>query len=273
MTAVQQRVIAASCAVYVIGLLAGPQAQEAPAASARTKTWLGRQQEIEQYLKSAEVVRMQDVSVGVTKPRRANLAPGGPIGEMMWKALPADGYRGGYRESYKTEIAGYEMDKLLELDMVPPKVERRVKGTIGVAIMFVPNTKSFKDLGGVPTVPPRYLDMWNRQMIRAKMFHDFIGETDPNLGNWLVDPSWNLILIDHSRAFATDMHLVHELTRVNRDLWDRMKALTPERVNAALGPWLDAKQIQAIFGRRDAMQRTIDNLVKKSKGEAGVFVQ
>jgi hypothetical protein len=26
-------------------------------------------------------------------------------------------------------------------------------------------------------------------------------------------------------------------------LWDRMKALTEEQVNTALGPWLDAKQI------------------------------
>jgi hypothetical protein len=254
-------------------MLAGLRAQEAPATSASAKTWLGKQHEIEEYLKTAVVVRMEDIGVGVTKPKHAYLAPGGPIGEMAWKVLPADGFKGGYHESYKSEIAGYEMDKLLQLDMVPPKVERKVNGTVGVAIMWAVNTKSFKDLGGQPKVPPRYLEMWNRQMIRAKMFHDFIGETDPNLGNWLVDPEWDLILIDNSRAFSTDKDLVHELTRVNRELWDRMKALTTEQVTAAVGPWLDAKQIRAIFDRRDAMQRVIDNLVKKNKGEAAVFVQ
>jgi hypothetical protein len=155
---------------------------------------------------------------------------------------------------------------------VPPKVERTLNGTVGVAIMWATNTKSFKDLGGVPPVPPRYQDMWNKQLIRAKMFHNFIGDEDPNLGNWLVDPAWNLILIDHSRAFATNKNMVHELTRVHRDLWDRMKALTEEQVTAALGTWLDAKQIRAIFERRDVMQRKIDDLVKK-KSEAAVFVQ
>jgi hypothetical protein len=270
MLAVPRRVVVALCVIQVAGILAVSRAQDAPAASA--KTCLGKQHEIEEYLKVAEVVRMQDVAVGVTKPRHAYLAPGGPIAEMAWKALPASGFQGGFRESYKTEIAGYEMDKLLELNMVPPKVERRVNGTIGVAIMWASNTKSFKDLGGVPTVPPRYLDMWNKQLIRAKMFHNFIGDIDPNLGNWLVDPAWNLILIDQSRAFATDKNMVHELTRIHRDLWDRMQALTQEQVNGTLAPWLDAKQIRAIFERRDVMQRKIDALVKK-KGEAAVFVQ
>ena len=34
----------------------------------------------------------------------------------------------GYWESYKSEIAAYELDKLLGLDMIPPTVERRVQG-------------------------------------------------------------------------------------------------------------------------------------------------
>jgi hypothetical protein len=273
MSAVPRRIVVALCVIPFVGIVAASHAQETPADGASAKTWLGNQHQFEEYLKVAEVVRMQDTVVGVTKPRHAYLAPGGPIAEMAWKALPAAGFKGGYRESYKTEIAGYEIDKLLELNMVPPKVERRLNGTPGVAVMWVMNTKSFKDLGGVPSVPARYRDMWNRQLVRAKMFHNFIGDEDPNLGNWLVDRSWNLILIDHSRAFATNKNMVHELTRIDRDLWDRMKALTEEQVNTALGPWLDGKQIRAIFERRDVMQRKIDGLVKKNKGEADVFGQ
>jgi len=117
---------------------------------------------------------------------------------MAWKALPASAIRSGYRESYKAEIAAYEMDKLLVLNMVPPKVERRVKGDDGVAVMWGSPPKSFKEMGGPPTPPARYLPQWNLQMIRAKMFDDLIGNEDPNLGNWLVDPSWNLILVQRS---------------------------------------------------------------------------
>ena len=65
---------------------------------------------------------------------------------------------------------------------------------------------------GLPSPPARHSYKWTRQLIRAKMFHDLVGDVDPNLGNWLVDPAWNLILIDHSRAFATPKNLTHELT-------------------------------------------------------------
>ena len=40
------------------------------------------------------------------------------------------------------------------------------------------------------------------------MFDNLIGNIDPNLGNWLVDPSWNLILIDLTRAFTTTKELI-----------------------------------------------------------------
>jgi hypothetical protein len=102
------------------------------------------------------------------------------------------------------------------------------------------------------------------------MFDDLIGNEDPNLGNWLVDPSWNLILIDHSRTLGTTKSLYHALSRIDKNLWERMKALTPEQVSVALGPWLEQNDIKAIFDRRDAMQKVIDKLVK-SKGEAAVF--
>ena len=49
------------------------------------------------------------------------------------------------------------MDKLLGLNMVPPTVEKKVKGTTGAAVMWCTNTKSFKDHGGVPTAPARAL--------------------------------------------------------------------------------------------------------------------
>ena len=95
--------------------------------------------------------------------------------------------------------------------------------------MGVANEKLQRN-GGPPTPPGRYLAQWNLQMIRAKMFDDLIGNEDPNLGNWLVDPSWNLILIDHSRTFRYSKSLTHELTHIDRALWDRMKALTRDQL-------------------------------------------
>ena len=68
---------------------------------------------------------------------------------MAWKAIKP-GRKDGYWESYKSEIAAYELDKLLGLGMIPPTVEKRVKGELGAAVMWASPTKSFKELGGVP---------------------------------------------------------------------------------------------------------------------------
>ena len=35
------------------------------------------------------------------------------------------------------------------------------------------------------------------------MFDNLIGNIDPNLGNWLLDEEWNIILIDHSAPSPT----------------------------------------------------------------------
>jgi hypothetical protein len=233
----------------------------APAAATATgagevsaKIWLNNREQIEAYLKTAEVMGLEELQVGVTRPRRAKLAPGGLVEAFAWKVVPP-GRPSGFWESYKSEIAAYEMDKLLGLDMVPPTVERRVDGATGAAVMWCSQTKSFGQLKGVPTAPPQHSASWNLQLARAKMFDNLIGNKDPNLGNWLVDPGWNLILIDHTRAFTTDKDLVHKkMTRIDGALWDKMSALTLETLEPVLGPWMGKGEIKAVLQRRDLMK-------------------
>jgi hypothetical protein len=131
--------------VGAVGVELPPPAAEA----ASSKTWLDRRQALEDYLKIAEAIKMEEIGLGVTKPRRAYLAPGGLVDRMAWKTI-RPGIHEGFWESYKSEIAAYELDKLLGLDMVPPTVERRVKGEIGAAVMWISSSKSFKDLGSLP---------------------------------------------------------------------------------------------------------------------------
>ena len=110
----------------------------------------------------------------MTKPQKATLKPGGPIEAIAWKHIPPKRYQG-YWESYKSDIAAYELDKLLGLGMIPPTVEKRVKGDPGAAIMWCPEVKSFKDTGGPPkNIPPQQVLRWNKQIIRTKMFDNLI---------------------------------------------------------------------------------------------------
>jgi hypothetical protein len=256
-----------SAGLVLSAIRMAPVSAQAPAEAASVKTWLDNPTMFEDYLKSAEVVGMEELKVGVTRPRRAKLAPGGPIEAFAWKTIQP-GRHEGYWESYKSEIVAYELDKILDLDMVPPTVEKRVKGDLGAAVMWVSPTKSFKELGGVPGQkgipgpPPQLIPNWSRQLTRAKMFDNLIGNIDPNLGNWLVDPSWNLILIDHTRAFTTTKELYHQLVQVDPQLWSKMTALDEAGLTAAIGKWIGKAEIKAMLQRRDKLQQVVDKLGK-----------
>jgi hypothetical protein len=245
-----------------------PLVAQAPAAApaVSAKTWVGKYAEYEEYLRTAEIERMEDIGIGVTRPRRAYLKPGGLFESMAWKPLKP-GIQRGYWESYKAEIAAYEIDKLLQLRMVPPAVERRVDGELGAAVMWVAPVKMWKM--DDPQMPQGFKTM--REVVRMKMLDNFIGNIDRNAGNLLSDPAWNLILIDHSRALTPKKDLPVKLGRIDRLIWERMNALTEESLTAAVGQWLSKAEIKGILDRRQNMKKEIDAMVSKS-GEANVYL-
>src|SRR3954470_11179814 len=63
-------------AIAVAAAAATASARAGEALSA--KTWLGHAAEIEHHLVSAEIVRIEAIGTGVTKPQRAHLAPPAP---------------------------------------------------------------------------------------------------------------------------------------------------------------------------------------------------
>ena len=87
-------------------------AQGDEAASART--WLEQPERLEEFIRNADVVHIEDIGTGVTAPKRADLEPGGPVERIAFKPIRPGRYNGHW-ESYESEIAAYELDKLLEL--------------------------------------------------------------------------------------------------------------------------------------------------------------
>ncbi|HVQ12701.1 MAG TPA: hypothetical protein VMS40_03885 [Vicinamibacterales bacterium] len=238
----------------------------APAGAIDSRPWLGQEQRIEDHLRNAGITSIEDIGTGVTRPRRAYLTPSEPVESLVWKVLPP-GRRGGYWESYKSEIAAYELDRLLNMRMIPPAVERRIGDDTGAAVMWVTGMRSVKQLGGkVPSGPD-----WGKPIRQMLMFDNLIRNIDRNAGNILIGRPGDLILIDHSRAFTTDKKLQNKVERVDAELWERMQTLTRENLAQALGRWLDEDAIAAIIARRDAMAIAIDKLVAK-KGRPLVLI-
>jgi hypothetical protein len=244
-----------------------PSAGQAAIGRGSLRTWLGREAEIERFMRDAKIVRIEAVPIGSSRPMRAYFAPGGPVESAAWKTQPPGTHRG-YPDNYKAEIAAYELDKLLDLRMVPPSVETRVNGALGALIMWLSPARMWNEVEHEPK-PDR--EAWNDQVIRMKMFDNLICNRDRNVGNLLVDASWTFYLIDHNRAFITSRDLPVRMSRICRELWDRMAGLDEPTLKATLGSYLTPKEIQAIVDRRDRMARSIADM-KAARGEQAVMV-
>ena len=226
--------------------------------------WVGNEDAIEKFLAEGKIDKMESVPTGVTKPQRATLAPGGPASRFAWKQL-TPGYSKGYMESYKAEIAAYKFDRMLDLHMVPPIVERTIEGKKGAAVLWIENTKGWS----VERPPQGPEPKWSIELTRMKMFDQLIANIDRNQGNLIYDDDWHLFLIDHSRAFIDkkDLKNMAPLGRVDRQLWAKMEALTLDQLNDGLGDWVGDKEKKALLLRRDKMAEQIKQMVAK-RGES-----
>lgn len=227
--------------------------------------WAGHESEIEQMLTDGKVAKLEDVPIGVTKPQRATLE-GAPI-RFAWKPL-TPGYSKGFMESYKAEIAAYKLDRMLGLNMVPPIVERNMNGKNGAAVLWVENTRGWS----VAKPPQGPEPGWSQQLTRMKMFDLLIANIDRNQGNLIYDHDWHLFLIDHSRAFIgkKDLKGMAALGRVDRQLWEKMAALTIEDLDRGLDKWVGTNEKKALLHRRDLMAKNIAEMIAK-RGEKSVF--
>jgi hypothetical protein len=264
--------------VLVVSAVALAGAQAPPAASpavvpatasvqvSGSKVWLGHEPEYEAFLKDSKIERLEKVPVGVTAPRRGYFAAGGLAGSAVFKPLKP-GRSSGYYESYKSEIAAYELDKMLGLGMVPPTVEKIAKSEVGSAQLWVEHCVLLKerDTSKAPDV-----GRWNRQVYRQRVFDDLIGNIDRNQGNLLIDPEWNLILIDHSRAFTNTPLMPFPLTRIDREFLQRLRSLTKDEVNARIGKLLPDGP-GPLIARRDRIVKQFDKMIKE-RGEAAVLI-
>ena len=232
-----------------------------------SKSWIGREAEFEAFLKQAKVERVTDVPVGVTKPKRAYVEPGGPVASFVFKALMPSRSTG-FWESYKSEIAAYELDKILGMGMVPPTVERKHDGITGSAQLWVEHCTLLRDND---TTKAPDIGAWNRQVYRQRVWDNLTANIDRNQGNLLMDGAWNLILIDHSRAFTASMKMPFPMSKIDREFYDKLKALDEATIKARMGKWLfDGPK--PLLKRRDMIIAHFDKLIAQYN-EAAVFIK
>jgi len=224
---------------------------------------------LEDILETGEVVAIEDMGTGANKPMKVTLRKNGRTIDAVWKPIKR-GPREWAWESYQAEVAAYELDKMLGLQMVPPTVEKEIRGLKGSLQLWVEGCRSFQDArdeapGGVE---------WNRTMSRMKVFDNLISNSARSDKDFLVDSEWNVVLIDHSQAFLSNMDLSAKPDQVpemfDKRLMERLRSLQSDILSMRFARLLLDPQVRAILGRRDALLRLMEKLVAE-KGESAVL--
>ncbi len=267
---------------------AGAPAQNAPQSPSRI--WLApdgkplpfrNDDELLEFLRTAKPISEKEVSGGITVPHKLLLEKDGVRANAIFRQVDeektAQTFSSGqtelfFRDSYIFEPAAYELNRMLGMNNVPPAVVRKVKGRDGSLQIWVENamteTKRVKD-----RINPPDMMRWNKQVQMMKIFDALVYNTDRNRGNILITPEWNIWLIDHTRAFRrmTSLQDPKQVVQCERGLFQRLKQLDENELQARLKEYLRKDEIKAIVKRRKLIVERLEKLIAEQGEDKVLF--
>lgn len=186
------------------------------------------------------------------------------------------------RRNYKFNVAAYELDKLLQLDLVPPSVERLVSGRPASVTWWVDNVVMDEVSRRRKAIDPPDPERWSRQVDAVRVFDELVSNTYRNTSpglyfnavwdNLLIATDWSIAIIDHTAAFRTREGLEDQasLLRCPRTVLARLRMLDRQRLQQTLGRYLSSVQLDALEARRVLLVRHFDREIA-TRGEAAVL--
>jgi hypothetical protein len=236
--------------------------------------------EAENFLRTAKILSAKGISVGVTGPQRLTLSDGKIQHDAVYKNI--DEHKKGvtelntgrefdFKDSWKYEIAAYEIDKLLGTNLVPPTVERNYRGRAGSLQYWVENCMLEGDGLKKKNEPPDK-NSWDFAAIVMRAFDQLLYNIDRNMGNTLITPEWRCVLIDHSRCFKSLDQLKEPkvLVTFSRRQMNAFARLNFENLQEHCGKYLDEMEIRTTLKRRDLILALYQRLLKE-KGDKVIF--
>ena len=181
----QAEVPVATVAVVPGALWRGPGGQPLP---------FSTHAEAVEFLRSAKVVSRTELPSGWTRPQKLLLEKDGIRLHTIFRTfervqgriedpLTRQLITGDVKDSAMFEVAAYELDKFLGLAMVPPTVERSIRGRRGCAQLWVEG-----EVLATASEDPDDLELWRQQVSTMWLFDYLTANTDRHLNNALITP-------------------------------------------------------------------------------------
>ncbi len=229
--------------------------------------------EIELFLTSAEVVGIEDVGQGITKPKRLTLRDGNTTRRAIFKNVDiynneiayTNRFETSFQDSFEYEVAAYRVDRLLGIRLVPVTVLREIEGVTGSVQLWIEDVVELDDLVNSGAACQN-VDLLLERLMLMYVLDAVIFNTDRHFGNVLVEADGDAFyLIDHSRSFRTSKKLPKLQEQrpipVAASVVTRLNQLDETTLHERLGDLLTKCQRRAILARRD---RLVEQL--KAKG-------
>jgi hypothetical protein len=236
--------------------------------------------EMEKFLLEGKVIKKVRTLKGVTDARQVTLSNGVLTHDAqiqnvnIEKALFDVGPKHtevNFKDSYRYNIAAYRLSVLLGLDNVPMSVERVVEGKPAAVTWWL---EDVMDEGDRKKDKIEHANSRRAAEYYSVMyvFDELIQNRDRNAGNIMWARDSKMWLIDHTRAFRLGKDLLNpaNLSRIDRTLLEKLRALAPAALTEAMGKTLTKSEIEALFHRRDLIVKRFDERIA-SLGEARVL--
>jgi len=263
----------------LVALVAAPWPSAAQTASTAPAVASLNPSEMEKLLIGGDIVKKKESSKGVTQAYKVTLSNGTvthdaqvqnvDIEKALFEVDPKH-TEVNFKDSYRYNVAAYRLSVLLGLDNVPMSVERVVDGKRAAVTWWLDDVMDEGDR--------RKKNIANSNPLRAAdyyslmyVFDELIQNRDRNAGNIVWAPDSKMWLIDHTRAFrlGRDLRNPENLTRVERTIFQKMRALDRAALAEAVGKTLTKDEIDAVMDRRDRLVKLFDQKIA-SLGEAKV---
>ena len=257
-------------AILLVGLAPTLLAQETPAPASTPAL---SPEAMEVFLLKARISNQRDAGSGVTNSRRATLTDGQLTHDAHIQTvdIAQQVFESGrntelnFKDTYRYNIAGYRVAKLVGLTTVPMSVERAVEGKPAAVTWWVDDVQmDEKERMKTKSQGPDPVKT-NKQIQIMRVWDELIQNRDRNQGNILWTHDWTMWLIDHTRAFRLNNNLLkpEQLSRCDRGLLERLRALTPEALAQAVGNSLTKQEQEALLARRDKIIKHYDDRIAR----------
>ena len=170
------------------------------------------------------------------------------------------------------ECAAYELNRLLGLDLVPPVVERKVRGKLGTLQVWIEGSETEKKRKKRASLARDKLRL-ERQGQIILIFDNLIFNDDRNSGNILHGPDGKVWMIDHTRAFRADEELPYPgaVESCEKILWKRLRSLKVNELRKTLRPYLRPPEIQALIERKRRLVELIQDIIDQKGDKVALF--